>query len=88
MKYHKYGKVFSNEKAQHFSISHPWDHAIDLIPGVPTMLNCKVYPLALGQQKALDKFLDKNLKKGYIQRSKSPYTSPFFFINKKDGKKL
>jgi hypothetical protein len=64
--YHKYGKVFSNEEAQCFPTSRPWDHAIDLIPEAPAMLNCKVYPLIPGQQKALDEFLDKHLKKGYI----------------------
>jgi hypothetical protein len=67
VEYHKYGKVFSDEEAQRFPTSRPWDHAIDLIPEAPTTLNCKVYPLAPGQQKALDKFLDKHLKKGYIR---------------------
>jgi hypothetical protein len=66
VEYHKYGKVFSNEEVQCFPTSHPWDHAIDLIPEVPTTLNCKVYPLAPGQQKALDEFLNKHFKKGYI----------------------
>ena len=32
-------------------------------------------------------FLDDQLKKGYIRPSKSPQTSPVFFIPKKDGKK-
>jgi len=45
-----------------------------------------VYPLAEGQQEALDKFLDEYLAKGYIRRSNSPYASPFFFVKKKDGK--
>ncbi|TFY78468.1 hypothetical protein EWM64_g5539 [Hericium alpestre] len=45
-----------------------------------------MYPLAPGEQEALDKFLDKHLKKGYIRPSKSPLASPFFFIKKKDGK--
>jgi hypothetical protein len=88
VEYHRYGKVFSDEEAQCFPTSRPWDHAIDLIPEAPTTLNCKVYLLAPGQQKALDEFLDKHLKKGYIQRSKSPYASPFFFVDKKDRKKL
>jgi hypothetical protein len=66
VEYHKYGKVFSDEKVQCFPTSHPWDHAIDLISEVPAMLNCKVYLLTPGQQKALDEFLDKHLKKGYI----------------------
>jgi hypothetical protein len=34
----------------------------------------------------LDQFLDEHLKKGYIRRSKSPYSCPFFFIGKKDAK--
>ena len=35
---------------------------------------------------ALDEFIDKQLAKGYIRPSISPYTSSFFFIKKKDGK--
>jgi hypothetical protein len=35
---------------------------------------------------ALEKFLDEMVAKGYIRPSKSPYTSPFFFVKKKDGK--
>ena len=35
---------------------------------------------------ALDKFIDEQLLKGYIEPSKSPYASPFFFVKKKDGK--
>jgi hypothetical protein len=34
----------------------------------------------------LKKFLDEMVVKGYIRPSKSPYTSPFFFVKKKDGK--
>jgi hypothetical protein len=35
---------------------------------------------------ALEKFLNKMMAKGYIRPSKSPYASPFFFVEKKDGK--
>ena len=35
---------------------------------------------------ALKEFLKELLKKGYIHPSMSPYTSPFFFIHKKNGK--
>jgi len=48
--YHCFGKVFSDKEAERFPDSHPWDHAIDLTPEVPLILNCKVYPLAEGQQ--------------------------------------
>src|SRR6266571_5559234 len=33
-----------------------------------------------------NKFIKEQLEKGYIRPSKSPYSSPFFFIKKKDGK--
>ena len=42
--------------------------------------------MMLLEQAELDKFIDKNLAKGYIRPSKSPMASPFFFVSKKDGK--
>ena len=59
---------------------------IDLKPDTPETLDSKTYPLSVGQQEALDEFLKEHLKKGYIHISKLPYTAPFFFIKKKDGK--
>jgi Reverse transcriptase (RNA-dependent DNA polymerase) len=46
----------------------------------------KNYNLTPEEQKELDKFLDKNLEKGYIRLSQSPQASPFFFVKKKDGR--
>jgi len=64
-----------------------WDHAIDLKPDfIPK--DCKVYPLSPEEQEEQDKFLEENLRKGYIRPSKSPMASPFFFVSKKDSKKL
>jgi len=65
--YHQYGRVFSNEESTRFPEPQPWDHTIDLLPKAPPTLNCKVYPLAEGQQEVLDKFLDEHLAKGYIR---------------------
>jgi hypothetical protein len=48
-------------------------------------LPCKVYPMTQ-EDKALLKLLQEQEKKGYICPSISPYTSPFFFIQKKDRK--
>jgi hypothetical protein len=47
--------------------------------------DCKVYPLTLAKQTKLNEFLKENLQKGYIQPSKSPMASLFFFISKKDS---
>jgi len=64
-----------------------WDHAIDLKTDfIPK--DCKIYPLSSEEQKEQDKFLEENLRKGYIRPSKSPMASPFFFVSKKDSKKL
>ena len=60
-----------------------WDHAIELIPESKPS-GCKIYPLSPTEQKELDAFL-KNLETGWIQPSKSPMSSPVFFIKKKDG---
>ena len=49
-------------------------------------MDCKTYNLTLDEQKELDAFLEENLKSGRIRPSKSPFTSAFFFIKKKDGK--
>ena len=79
-----YKDVFDKQTAERFLESRPWDHAIDLKEDfVPK--DCKIYPLSPPEQIELDKFIDKNLAKGYIWPSKSPMASPFF-INKKDGK--
>jgi len=84
-KYHQFGKVFSKEESHRFPKSRQWDHTIDLVQDTPKTLDCKTYPLAEGQQRNLDRFLDKHLEKGYIRVSNSPYASPFFFIKKKNG---
>ena len=84
--YHRFAKVFSEIAAQRFPASKPYDHAIELTPDAPATLDCKVYPLAPKEQRALEDFLKEHIKKRYIRPSKSPYASPFFFIKKKDGK--
>ena len=46
----------------------------------------KDYNLTPAEKIELDKFLKENLEKGYIRPSQLPMASPFFFVNKKDGK--
>jgi hypothetical protein len=84
--YQDFARLFSDEAADRFPPSREWDHAIDLKPGAPDALDCKVYPMTRDEDTALEKFLDEMVAKGYIRPSKSPYVSPFFFVKKKDGK--
>ena len=48
----------------------------------------RIYPLPLKQQSSLDEWIKEQLQKGYIQTSKSPQATPFFFVEKKDAKAL
>ena len=84
--YKQHWRVFSEEEAHQFPPSRPWDHAIKLKEGAPKAINCKVYPTTLTEDEALQKFIQEELEKGYISKSKSPYALPFFLIKKKDGK--
>jgi hypothetical protein len=84
--YKEFTQLFSDEATDRFPPSREWDHAIDLKPGAPDALDCKVYPMTRDEDTALEKFLDEMVAKGYICPSKSPYASPFFFVKKKDGK--
>src|SRR6201996_7962176 len=84
--YQDFASVFSEEEAELFPPSRPWDHAIDLKPNTPDQINCQVYPMTPLEDQALDDFIDEQLAKGYIRPSISPYASSFFFIKKKDDK--
>jgi len=47
----------------------------------------KVYPLSREEREEVREFIWEQLRKGYIQPSKSPQTAPVFFVGKKDRKK-
>ena len=83
--FHEFLDVFSEESAARFPEPWSWDHKIELKDTfVPKSF--KTYNLMPAEQIELDNFLKGNLDKGYIQPSQSPMASPFFFVNKKDGK--
>ncbi|ETW82067.1 hypothetical protein HETIRDRAFT_16941, partial [Heterobasidion irregulare TC 32-1] len=56
-----------------------WDHKIKLEDRIDHLLKPKLYIFSLAEQVELKKFIDKNLKKGFIQKSKSHMVLPFFF---------
>ena len=76
--------VFNKQGFDSLPDRRPWDHAIELTPGSKPV-DCKVYPLNPNEQKALDEFLEENLKSGQIQPSMSLMALLFFFVKKKDG---
>jgi len=84
--YKDFKKVFSKEESKHYPPKRAWDHTIEFKKDTPDAIDCKIYPQTQEEDKALQKFLTKEVEKGYIRPSKSPYASPFFYIKKKDGK--
>ncbi|KXN80885.1 hypothetical protein AN958_06954, partial [Leucoagaricus sp. SymC.cos] len=84
-KYHNFLKVFNKKASEQFPLPHSWDHKIETkLSFCP--ISIKSYQLSFKEEQELDAFLKDNLNKGYIQPSKSPIASPFFFVAKKDGK--
>ena len=47
----------------------------------------KVYPLSREERGEIYKFIEEQLRKGYIRPLKSPQMAPVFFVGKNDGKK-
>ena len=84
--YQQHWRVFSQEESHWFPPLRIWDHAIDLKEGAPPKIDCKLIPMTPAEDETLWTFLKEQTDKGCIWESKSPYTSAFFFIKKKDGK--
>src|ERR1700748_1746158 len=84
--FRRYTKVFCEKEARAFPPDRNPNAVIELLPGAPEQLNCKVYPLTKEETQTLRKCLAEELEKGFIAETASPYTSPVFFINKKDSK--
>ena len=84
--YAKFKRLFSEEASHRFPPKCAWDHTIEFRADAPNVIDCKVYPMTQTEDKALEDFIKEQHAKGYIQPSKSPYASPFFFIKKRDGK--
>jgi len=62
-----------------------WDHTIELKKGF-TPKKEKVYSLLREEREKVQVFIEDQLRKGYIQPSKSPQTSPVHFVTRKNRK--
>ena len=80
-------EVFEQKAAEWFPSKRPWDHTIELKDDFKPKKG-KIYLLNPWQQNTLDEWIKEQLSKGYIWPSKSPQALPFFFVEKKDAKKL
>jgi len=85
-KFLKWRKVFGKVESERMLTRKVWDHAIDL-KEMFKLQKGRIYPLSKNKREEVQNFIEDQLRKGYIRPSKSPQTSPVFFVGKKDGSK-
>jgi len=78
--------VFGKKQLERMPTRKIWDYAIDVKERF-VLRKGKVYPLLREEREEVRKFIEEQLRKGYIQLSKSPQMALVFFIGKKDRKK-
>jgi hypothetical protein len=84
--YKQHSKVFSEKESQQLPKHTIWDHAIELLPGAPSMLPGWLLPLTQEEIEEAWKFVKEHLEWNTIWPSWSPYMANFFFVKKRDGK--
>jgi len=70
-KFHRWIKVFGKKQSERMPTRKLWDHAIDVKEGFMPRKG-KVYPLSREEREEVREFIKEQLRKGYIQPSKSP----------------
>jgi len=78
--------VFGKVESERIPTRKVWDHAIDL-KEMFKLWKGRIYPLFKNEREEVQNFVEDQLRKGYIRLSKSPQTSPVFFVGKKDRSK-
>jgi len=78
--------VFGKKQLERMPTRKVWDHTIDVKKGF-VLRKGKVYLLSRKERKEVREFVKEQLRKEYIEPSKSLQTVPVFFVRKKDGKK-
>jgi hypothetical protein len=82
--YQEFRDVFSKESAQELPEHRIYDHRIPIQEGAVPPFG-PVYNLSPHELDVLRKYIDDNLKKGYIRHSQSPCGAPILFVKKADG---
>jgi len=82
----RWKKVFGKVESERMPTRKTWDHAIDL-KKMFKLQKGRIYPLSKNKREEVQKFMEDQLRKGYIRLLKSPQMSPVFFVDKKDRSK-
>eukprot|EP00833_Pecoramyces_ruminatium_P014139 jgi/Orpsp1_1/1188171/evm.model.d7180000062949.1 len=79
-----YKDVFDEVSANMLPPHRQYDCEIKLKPN-SILYYGPIYPLTDAESKALKEYIEENLAKGFIRKSKSPAGAPVFFVFKKNG---
>jgi len=74
--------MFSKNKSERIPIQKLYDHVINCVESIMFSKPAKVYLLFLAERNSLDIWINKELRKGYIQSSASLIAVLFFFVKK------
>jgi len=85
-KFLKWRKVFGKVESERIPTRKIWDHVINLKKTFKPQKE-RIYLLSKIEREKVQKFVENQLRKGYIRPSKFPQTSLVFFIGKKDRSK-
>jgi hypothetical protein len=80
-----FGDVFSKKKSKRMPSRKTYDHAIGFNDGAVLPKPAKLYPMSPLEKNSLDTWIEEELAKGYIRKSKSLVAAPVFFVKKKEG---
>ena len=81
----RFRKLFCPEEAKALPPLRPGlDHDIELVREAK-LPNSRLYRMSQPELEVLRKYIDENLKKGYIRPSSSPVASPVLFVKKPSG---
>ena len=82
--YHEFAELFSKKEADKLPPHQPYDHTIPLEPGKTPPFG-PIYKCSPAELEATRKYIETNLRKGFIRHSQSPCGAPIVFAKKKDG---
>lgn len=83
--YHEFLDVFSKEALNKVSPHSKYDHKIELLNGRKNHGQAALLGMSKPQLEFVQKFLEENLKKGFIEASRAPCSSPILLAKKPRG---
>ena len=83
--YHDFIDVFSKEASDKLSSHTKFDHKIELLKDAGELGHSALRGMSVPQLEFVKKFLEEHLKKGFIEASSAPCSSPILLAKKPGG---